>query len=88
MLTECEGLSSTELPTLLFDAAHASFAGIFMLLVAHLDIKLRRASQFVVSEKGAVSPIKNVYLRVCEIRVPVSVALPVFTTNIFRPGIR
>ena len=57
MLTECEGLCSTQFPTLLLDASEATFTSVGVLLRSHFDIILGIASKFVVHEEGAVATI-------------------------------
>lgn len=85
VLTECVRLGSAELSSLLLHASHASLASVFMLLIAHLYVVLRRASWFVIRKKRTITSLKDVYLRIGEIGIAMCIACSVPSTYMFGP---
>lgn len=74
VLTECVCLGSAELGPLLLHSSHAPLASVFMLLIAHLYVVLRRASRFVFRKEGTVTSFKDVHLGIGEVRIAMCIA--------------
>ena len=86
-LTKRKCLCSVELgTTALFDASKTTFTRFLVFLRAHGDVVLRRATESIVCEKGAVASIKDVNLRVSQVRVAVHITSSVTLPNVFGPG--
>ena len=64
-LTECKGLSSAKLGTLL-ELVHALFTGELVVLMLHLDVVLRKAHASILFEELAVTTLEDVHLWVGE----------------------
>ena len=85
VLTECVRLGSAELSPLLLHASHASLASVFVLLIAHLHVVLRRASWFVIREEGTIPSLKDVHLGIGEVGIAMCIACSVPSTYVFGP---
>ena len=80
-LTKGVGLSTSEAPTILAQATHLTLAGVNMLSVVHLDIRLRRTALAVLFEETAVPSLKDVDLGVGEAGVVLCVNGAVLCTD-------
>ena len=85
MLPESKGLCSAELGSLLFDAPHTPLARLFVFLVSHLHIILRRTPHFVGAIESTVAAIQNVDLWIRQMGILVHVMGAVSTTNVLSP---
>lgn len=80
VLAEGEGLRTEKLWARL-DLGHAAFAGLLVTLVVHLNIVLRVALAWLLTEEAAVSSIEDVHLRESEAGVVLHVDVAVVATN-------
>ena len=85
VLTECVRLGSAELTPLLLHPSHASLASVFMLLIAHLHVVLRRASWFVIRKEGTITPFEDVHLGIGKVGIAMCIACSIASTYMFGP---
>lgn len=66
-----------------FDFRQPALAGLFMTLVTHLDVVLRKAFRPVRSEETAVTTVEDIYFRVSELRIIDYIHVPVMAADVF-----
>lgn len=83
MLAKGEGLSAVQLGTLL-DLAQAALTGELVLLGIHLHIVLRVTQRAMLGKEGTVTPVQNVHVGVCEMRIGIDIDSSVMVADEFR----
>lgn len=83
-LTKCECLCAVEFGALA-KLVHSALAGILVFLRVHAKVVLGKAAGAVRLEEVAIATIKNVHLRVRELRVTESIKLAVLVAYEFSP---
>lgn len=76
-------MSAVQLGTLL-NLAQSALAGKLVLLGIHLHIVLRVAKRSMLGEEGTVTPVQNVHVGVCKVRVRIDINSSVMMANKFR----
>jgi hypothetical protein len=85
-LSKCKRLCPAEFRSLLLDTSQTTLTSVFVPLIIHFNIILRKAPHSVFFKERTVSSVQNINFRIGELRVLVCVIGPVFVTYELGPA--